>query len=185
MFVEEGFRVRFANGEVIDFYADRAEDKAAWMRALSEVVGREARSTRSWTGLVLARERQLAARAARHPPQPQPSAQQQQQHPANTFSTKSAPGTPATALRHHAPPAPQRAAVEGSASPKKSSFSRPMSQQQYHQQHQPAPQRHGLPPPAAAVAPRPNSSDKPLPPRGRNSGAGLMARHQKTRSMLF
>jgi hypothetical protein len=31
MFVEEGFRIRFANGEVIDFYADSAAEKDGWM----------------------------------------------------------------------------------------------------------------------------------------------------------
>ncbi|KAF4506839.1 hypothetical protein G6O67_006880 [Ophiocordyceps sinensis] len=40
MFVEEGFRIRFNNGEVIDFYADTAADKEAWMKILSDVIGR-------------------------------------------------------------------------------------------------------------------------------------------------
>lgn len=40
MFVEEGFRMRFNNGEVIDFYADTPEDKEGWMKVLSEIVGR-------------------------------------------------------------------------------------------------------------------------------------------------
>ncbi|VBB86472.1 Putative integrin alpha chain-like protein [Podospora comata] len=41
MFVEEGFRIRFNNGELIDFYADTAEDKEGWMKVLGEVVGKE------------------------------------------------------------------------------------------------------------------------------------------------
>ena len=176
MFVEEGFRVRFANGEVIDFYADSAADKAGWMRALAEVVGRDAKAGRSWTGLVLTRERQLAGRATRQQMQQQGPPQQ---HAANAFSTKSAPGTPATALKQ-----PQRRQVPDTGSPKKSSFSRPMSQQQY-QYQQPQPQHPGPSPQRATQPPRPSSSDKPLPPRGRDSGAGLMSRHQKTRSMLF
>ena len=41
MFVEEGFRIRFNNGEVIDFYADTAQDKEGWMKVLTEMVGRD------------------------------------------------------------------------------------------------------------------------------------------------
>lgn len=64
MFVEEGFRIRFANGEVIDFYADKTADKEGWMKVLSEVVGKEsAQSGKSWTATVLKRERALASRA--------------------------------------------------------------------------------------------------------------------------
>ncbi|KAF4585624.1 GTP binding protein (Bud4) [Ophiocordyceps camponoti-floridani] len=71
MFVEEGFRIRFNNGEVIDFYADTAADKEAWMRVLSEVVGRGesdevvgegVRSRAKWCELVLRREEQLRRR---------------------------------------------------------------------------------------------------------------------------
>lgn len=58
--MEEGFRIRFANGETIDFYADSREQKEGWMAALSQVVGKpaveKAQATR-WTDLVLARER--------------------------------------------------------------------------------------------------------------------------------
>lgn len=73
MFVEEGFRIRFNNGELIDFYADTAEDKEGWMKILSEVIGRgdgvveeDANGTRSrakWCELVLKREEQLRKRA--------------------------------------------------------------------------------------------------------------------------
>jgi len=77
MFVEEGFRVRFGNGETIDFYADSAEEKDGWMKALADVVGKESASGKSWTGMVLAREKMRAARkvsAAQHgqmrPPPP-------------------------------------------------------------------------------------------------------------------
>ncbi|KAK4123816.1 DUF1709-domain-containing protein [Parathielavia appendiculata] len=41
MFVEEGFRIRFNNGELIDFYADSTADKEGWMRVLGEVIGRD------------------------------------------------------------------------------------------------------------------------------------------------
>jgi len=74
MFVEEGFRIRFNNGEVIDFYADTAEDKEGWMKALSEVIGRDSlggdddsagssRFKSKWCDLVLKREEALRRRA--------------------------------------------------------------------------------------------------------------------------
>ncbi|KOS17913.1 Bud site selection protein BUD4 [Escovopsis weberi] len=73
MFVEEGFRIRFNNGELIDFYADTAEDKEGWIKALSDVIGRgessvedEASGPRSrakWCELVLKREEQLRRRS--------------------------------------------------------------------------------------------------------------------------
>ncbi|BCS26373.1 putative GTP binding protein (Bud4) [Aspergillus puulaauensis] len=60
MFVEEGFRIRFGNGEVIDFYADSAADKEGWMKILAETVGKGpsgANPAKPWTELVLKRER--------------------------------------------------------------------------------------------------------------------------------
>lgn len=71
MFVEEGFRIRFNNGEVIDFYADTAEDKDGWMRVLSEILGKDSpiddgtgpRSRAKWCEIVLKREEQLRRKA--------------------------------------------------------------------------------------------------------------------------
>ena len=64
MFVEEGFRIRFANGEAIDFYADSAAEKDGWMAALSGVVGKDAvASGKSWCQMVLRREKILKERA--------------------------------------------------------------------------------------------------------------------------
>lgn len=73
MFVEEGFRMRFNNGEVIDFYADTAEDKEGWMKVLSDITGRGesgadedhngVRTRAKWCELVLKREEQLRRRA--------------------------------------------------------------------------------------------------------------------------
>ncbi|KAH0413926.1 DUF1709-domain-containing protein, partial [Aureobasidium melanogenum] len=57
-FVEEGFRMRFANGETIDFYADSAADKDAWMKALGSCIGKPSTSsTAKWTDVVLTKER--------------------------------------------------------------------------------------------------------------------------------
>lgn len=52
MFVEEGFRIRFANGEVIDFYADSAAEKEKWMVVLDQCVGKESRGI-GWCDAVL------------------------------------------------------------------------------------------------------------------------------------
>lgn len=65
MFVEEGFRIRFANGETIDFYADSAAEKECWMKVLSEVVGKEAKTTKRWTDLVLAQDKAMKHRPIR------------------------------------------------------------------------------------------------------------------------
>jgi hypothetical protein len=64
MFVEEGFRIRFNNGEVIDFYADTAADKEGWMKVLDGCVGKESEAVKSgWCDLVLKREESLRRRA--------------------------------------------------------------------------------------------------------------------------
>lgn len=72
MFVEEGFRIRFNNGEVIDFYADTAEDKAGWMKVLADVTSRDSMSSddemgvsrgkSKWCELVFKREEMLRRR---------------------------------------------------------------------------------------------------------------------------
>lgn len=67
MFVEEGFRIRFANGEVIDFYADSTADKDEWMKALSQVVGTNVQGNsapvKGWADMVLKREKKMKAEA--------------------------------------------------------------------------------------------------------------------------
>lgn len=64
MFVEEGFRIRFANGETIDFYADSAAEKDGWMKALAEVVGKDSARAKAWTDLVMAKRRAIVSKAA-------------------------------------------------------------------------------------------------------------------------
>ena len=77
MFVEEGFRIRFANGEVIDFYADSTGHKDEWMMALSQVVGKGVQSSlapiRGWTEMVLKREKKTKAEAPKPSHLPRPS----------------------------------------------------------------------------------------------------------------
>ncbi|GAM88882.1 hypothetical protein ANO11243_069160 [Dothideomycetidae sp. 11243] len=66
-FVEEGFRLRFTNGETIDFYAESATDKDAWMASLGQALGKTSASGKStkWTELVIAHETRLNARKSR------------------------------------------------------------------------------------------------------------------------
>lgn len=72
MFVEEGFRIRFNNGELIDFYADTPEDKEGWMKVLGDIIGRGgdeddgsggASGRPKWCDLILKREEALRKRA--------------------------------------------------------------------------------------------------------------------------
>ncbi|KAI9650331.1 Bud site selection protein bud4 [Ciborinia camelliae] len=65
MFVEEGFRIRFNNGEVIDFYADSTADKEAWMSVLDPCVGKErAGGKGGWCEMVLKREEHMMRKAS-------------------------------------------------------------------------------------------------------------------------
>lgn len=93
MFVEEGFRMRFANGETIDFYADSAAEKDGWMKALSEVVGKDLSKPKRWTDIILAKQRAAASKAAKA--ESQSSTKAPQQSPTKAAPTRSAPPTPA------------------------------------------------------------------------------------------
>lgn len=67
MFVEEGFRIRFNNGELIDFYADTAADKEGWMKVLDACVGKEGDAKSKWCDLVLKREGSLRRKTEQGP----------------------------------------------------------------------------------------------------------------------
>lgn len=73
MYLEEGFRIRFANGEVIDFYADSIQTKDEWMKALTQVVGKASTAStapiKGWTEMVLKREKAVRKQAATASPQ--------------------------------------------------------------------------------------------------------------------
>jgi hypothetical protein len=58
MYLEEGFRIWFANGEVIDFRADTKEEKREWVNVLQGVVGKVP-ARKEWADAVLARERAM------------------------------------------------------------------------------------------------------------------------------
>jgi hypothetical protein len=103
MFVEEGFRIRFANGEAIDFYADSAADKDAWMAALAGVVGKDAAAggKSSWCAAVLRREKALKERAEQQGHKARPRSQGQERMPKpdmtrgpNSIGMKSMPSSP-------------------------------------------------------------------------------------------
>ncbi|CAN6660937.1 hypothetical protein TRVA0_033S00100 [Trichomonascus vanleenenianus] len=54
MFVDEGFRLKFANGEIIDFYADDQAAKQNWIRNLNEIITGNT-SRKPWVELILKR----------------------------------------------------------------------------------------------------------------------------------
>jgi hypothetical protein len=97
MFVEEGFRIRFANGEAIDFYAESPADKDAWMKVLTSLVGTSKDTAnsglKSWCELVLARERALLHKAQAME-KARPRSQGMEIPPPNSYSTKSVPSSP-------------------------------------------------------------------------------------------
>lgn len=103
MFVEEGFRIRFANGETIDFYADSAAEKDGWMKVLSEVVGKDTSKPKTWTDIVMAKRAAEAARAAK-------AQQAQLKGSAKQAPLRSAPPTPAKnfAYPSQGPPTPEK-----------------------------------------------------------------------------
>ncbi|KAF2875287.1 GTP binding protein-like protein Bud4 [Massariosphaeria phaeospora] len=68
MFVEEGFRIRFANGEVIDFYADSTAEKEGWMKVLLETVGKDIAGNKGWSDMILEKERKEKTQAKGAPP---------------------------------------------------------------------------------------------------------------------
>jgi hypothetical protein len=111
MFVEEGFRMRFANGEVIDFYADSAAQKDAWMNVLSECVGKDAAGSKGWTTMVLEKERKEKSqvKALRENPNSNSAPQFRPRSHEGTGS-KSMPSSPVkpahTRTQSHAPPPP-------------------------------------------------------------------------------
>lgn len=106
MFVEEGFRIRFANGETIDFYAENAAEKDGWMKVLSEVVGKDTTKPKSWTDLVLAKQRAATSRADQAKQGQNTASSAAKQAP----PLRSAPPTPAKHFSHPniAPPAPEK-----------------------------------------------------------------------------
>lgn len=69
MFIEEGFRIRFANGECIDFYADSTKEKDGWMKVLNDTIGR-ASNGKNWCDYILKKEREDKLKSPPPPPKP-------------------------------------------------------------------------------------------------------------------
>jgi hypothetical protein len=160
MFVEEGFRVRFGNGEVIDFYADSTADKEKWMVELAKVVGKDNKPSKSWTDIVLKRERMATSKTAKSGP--------------NTVGMKSAPNTPAARRTTQERPMSQI---------QRPTYNRPQSQQQVGRpssKDQPAR-------PASQQQVGRGNTNKPLPATGVRDPRRMSQadRRQKTRSMIF
>lgn len=102
-FVEDGFRIRFANGETIDFYADNVAQKDGWMKALSQSLGKQASSKGSkWTEVVLAKER---LDGKHHDDSRKPSAE------SKASTSKSAPNSPLMTRPGSAPGPPEARAT--------------------------------------------------------------------------
>lgn len=118
-YVEEGFRIRFANGETIDFYADSAADKDGWMAVLSQVIGKPdaGKKAATWTDLVLARERaegltpklpsNTEVRDFTKPPAPA-----RKHSDRKPVQSKSVPSSPVKGLPERQAPAPPLAEAE-------------------------------------------------------------------------
>jgi hypothetical protein len=122
MFVEEGFRIRFANGEVIDFYADSTAQKEEWMKVLSQCVGKDVAGSKGWTEMVLDKERREKSRSAAAPQLAQAKALKESANGTLQFQpprprshegvgSKSVPNSPVKShsrTQSHAPPPPPK-----------------------------------------------------------------------------
>lgn len=108
MFVEEGFRIRFGNGEVIDFYADDRASKEGWMKALVGVVGVGAGKVASgqtgsasggsgkvneWTQIVLKREGSIKEKVVKSPAKKHRIPSGEKRHQAQAAAAAEAPRT--------------------------------------------------------------------------------------------
>lgn len=97
MFVEEGFRIRFANGEVIDFYADSPAAKDEWMQALAQVVGKGVQSSsapaKGWIEMVLKREKKSKTEgsSSAHPSRPHGHQRTETYHAVGALSQHNSP----------------------------------------------------------------------------------------------
>ncbi|KAK5078472.1 Bud site selection protein bud4 [Lithohypha guttulata] len=106
------FRLRFNNGEVIDFYADNATTKDDWMAALSEAVGKQVVQPsggpiNGWTDMVLKREKSTKAKS-------KPSKPEAPQR--KSSKDKDLPARPAVDTRHSYQGAMMAGALQNSTS---------------------------------------------------------------------
>ena len=175
MFVEEGFRICFANGDTIDFYADTREQKEEWMDHLSNVIGKDFSADKpTWMAAVLACEKSKAVTSATQPsqspkrPAPQPAPSQQNPLRSNPASpTKQAsPAKKASPTKKPSPMEARRTAVYGNAPPP------PIDKSP----------RHSL----QASPQKSKTTGKPTEePAPRQSGSANSSRRKAVRSMIF
>jgi hypothetical protein len=187
MFVEEGFRIRFANGEVIDFYADTTAQKEEWMTVLSETVGKDIAGSKAWTEMVLEKERREKARAQAAPQLSQARAlrengqgQQQTERPSTHegVASKSVPTSPVkgsrTRTQSDAPQAfagrPAHMRTQSDAPPMPSSPPKGHSRT-----------RSDVPPPIE----KDQRHKAGVMPRKREVGEAAARRREQVRSMIF
>lgn len=157
MFVEEGFRIRFANGEVIDFYADTREAKEGWMKVLSETVGRDIAAKKGWISMILEKERKEKATRSQAGVPTQPSRALHENPNANRPSHQ-------RTQSHDVFAQPQSKSVPSS----------PVKGHSRTQSHAPAP-------PA-----KDHRMSQAPPPRPRDNGkTGSSGRREQVRSMIF
>ena len=185
MFVEEGFRIRFANGEIIDFYADNRRDKDDWMKVLADVVGKDVGAQKvSWTSAVLAKHRAEAASAeatARSKPSAIGQAKAGPSH-----GSKSVPTSPAKHVK--SPTLPPKDA-KPMASPVKTGKTNVSTGKAWESPEKPLRTQATTSPTKSSATkrhsglPTPRSSNVPASPRPRQqAGSG---RRQAVRSMIF
>ena len=149
-YVEEGFRIRFANGETIDFYADSRAQKDDWMVVLSQVIGKPdaGRKAATWTDLVLARERaegNFMSSCTSSPvkgsapeakelasPRPQTQPQRQPSHRKPVVPSKSAPTSPMKGAQSSPTKGQRTAPTQPAAAPGLRPKTPPMKQRMGH-----------------------------------------------------
>lgn len=137
MFVEEGFRIRFANGEAIDFYASDRDQKEGWMKVLSECVGKDIASGKAWTHMVLEKERKEKSQPPKSQsgaPNPtanrRPSHGRTQSHEVYSKSTPTSPVKPAHARTQSFAPTPPPKERDPRMAPAPAPRPRPQTQMQ-------------------------------------------------------
>lgn len=180
MFVEEGFRIRFANGEVIDFYADTTAQKEEWVNVLSETIGKDLGGSRAWTSMVFEKERKdrkraKQAAAAPQPAQPKPQLQTNNQQRPSSHDGMGSRSVPTSPVKPRNPPVntaqPMGHARTQSDAPLMNSGN---GNPKAHARH-----RSEIPPPIEKDARHKN----PAMPRKRE--VGEVARRDQVRSMMF
>lgn len=180
MFVEEGFRIRFANGEVIDFYADTTAQKEEWVNVLSETIGKDLGGSRAWTAMVFEKERKDRKRAKQatagaQPAQPKSQVQTStQQRPSSHDGTGSRPAPTSPVKPRNPPVNPAQPAGHARTQSDAPLMASGNGNPKAHARH-----RSEIPPPIEKDARHKN----PAMPRKRE--VGEVARRDQVRSMMF